>query len=166
MKKTEYYPGIKRYITSRIGSHEDAEDLAQSVFLEFYRGNHKGENPEPYLFGIARNLIARYYLNKRKQPNTIPTPAIEKHYSIYKERDDSEESRIRKLRETLTMSLEQLPHKDYEMIRLCLSGELSLKETAQRARIPVTVFYKRYERALKILRKISLKIQEEDSGGL
>jgi len=133
--------------------------------LEFYRGNHNGENPEPYLFGIARNLIARYYL-KRKQPNTIPTSAIEKHYSICKERDDTDQARIRKLREALAMSLEQLPRRDYETIRLCLSGKLSIKETAQRARIPVTVFYKRYERALKILRKISLKIQEEDSGGL
>jgi RNA polymerase sigma-70 factor (ECF subfamily) len=166
MEKTRYYPGIKRYIASRISNPDDAEDLAQSVFLEFYQGNHNGENPEPYLFGIARNLIARYYLDKRKQPNTIPTSAIEKHYSTCKERDDTEQSGMRKCRDILTMSLEQLPHNDYETIRLCLSGELSLKETAQRAKIPVTVFYKRYQRALKILRKISLKILEEDSGGL
>ncbi|HUT47277.1 MAG TPA: hypothetical protein VMX36_13415, partial [Sedimentisphaerales bacterium] len=46
-----------------------------------------------------------------------------------------------KLKETLKKSLEQLPPKDYETIRLCLSGKLSVKETAQRARISIPVFY-------------------------
>jgi len=167
VEKTKYYSGIKRYIASRIRSPDDAEDLAQCVFLEFYRNNNQDgnlQNPETYLFGIARNVIARYYQNKQKQPRTIPITAIEENCSIRKERDYADQLRIQKLKNALKKSLEQLPPGDYETIRLCLSGKLSVKETAQRAGVPVPVFYKRYQRALKILRKISLDILGDDLG--
>lgn len=167
MKNSKYYSGIKHYVATKIGNYNDAEDLAQSVFLEFYRNNNRDgnlQNPEAYLFGIARNLIARYYQDKQKQPITIPTAIMEEEWSIRKERDYADQLMIQKLKETLKKSLEQLPPEDYETIRLCLSGKLSVKETAQRARISIPVFYKRYQRALKILRKISLDILKEDSG--
>jgi len=167
VENSKYYSGVKHYIASKMGNYNDAEDLAQSVFLEFYRKNNRDgdlQNQEAYLFGIARNLIARYYQDKQKQPITIPIATMEEECSIRKERDHTDQLSSQKLKETLKKSLEQLPPGDYETIRLCLSGNLSLKETAQRARIPIPVFYKRYQRALKILRKISLDILKEDSG--
>ena len=166
MEKIKYYSGIKRYIASRIGNHDDAEDLTQCVFLEFYRNNNGDhlQNTEPYLFGIARNLIARHRYDKQKQPKTIPIKRLEEKCSIRKERDHADQLRLRKLKEALKKSLEQLPPRDYETIRLCLSGKLTVKETAQSAGIPVAVFYKRYQRALKILQKISMDILKDDSG--
>jgi RNA polymerase sigma factor (sigma-70 family) len=167
VEKTKYYSGIKRYIASRIGNHHDAEDLSQSVFLEFYRSNNGGDdiqNSEAYLVGIYKNLITRYCHEKQKQPITIPIATMEEDCSIRKKRDYVDQLRMQKLKETLRKSLEQLPPRDYETIRLCLLGDLSVKETAQRARVPVSVFYKRYQRALKTLRKISIDILGDDFG--
>lgn|GEM_PF-6603584 len=68
---TIYYPQLKRYIASRVGSVEDAEDLAQSVFFELCKGN-----AEAYLFGIAKNLINLYYRSKSRQVKTIPLRSV------------------------------------------------------------------------------------------
>ena len=70
MEKTKYYSGIKRYIASRIGNPDDAEELTQCVFLEFYRSNDgfdNLQNPKAYLFGIAKKLIGHYYSQKGKE---------------------------------------------------------------------------------------------------
>ena len=74
MEKTKYYSGIKHYITSRIRNPDDAEELTQCVFLEFYQGNNRGDNlqnPEAYLLGIAKKLIGSYYRQKDKQPEFL-----------------------------------------------------------------------------------------------
>lgn len=163
METTKYYSEIKCCIASKVGNSDDVEDLVQRVFLEFYcNKSNSFQNPKSYLWGIAKKLVASHYRAIQKRPQTILIASMEEDCSLKKERDYADQLKAQKLKKDLKKSLEQLSSKDYETIRLCLSEKFSAKETAQREEIPVAVFYKRYQRALKILRKISSGILKKD----
>jgi len=154
VEKTKYYSGIKRYIASRIRNPDDAKDIAQSVFLEFYRNNNRGgnlHNPKAYLFGIARNLIDHYYHQKDKQKGFLqvaPEIADKICYGNY-----SKDSRIIDLVEEIDNIISELPPKAREAVELKLIYNLSPKEAAQKIGCSVDRFYERFHEGLKILRK-------------
>jgi RNA polymerase sigma-70 factor (ECF subfamily) len=60
-KFSEYRSALNRYFRRRVSTQEDAEDLAQEVYLRLLRTDH-GEggairNPEAYLYTVAVNLL-------------------------------------------------------------------------------------------------------------
>jgi len=150
MEKTEYYSGIKRYIASRISNPEDAEDLVQSVFLEFHKSNHNGENPEPYLFGIARNLIATYYHQKNKQQVFRLNSKIADDIAFS---DYAGSSKTKTLVEEIENAVFGLPPKPREAVELRLMDDLSPQEAASQLDCTVERFYDRFHNGLKILKK-------------
>jgi len=69
----EYYPRIHRYFISRMSSNrEDAEDLAQTVFLKIFsfikRDLWAGEGDIRYIFTVARNTLIDYYRKIKHTP--------------------------------------------------------------------------------------------------
>jgi len=149
MEKAEYYPEIKRYIASRISNPDDAEDLAQSVFLEFYHGNHNSEKPPAYLFGIARNLIATYYHQKNKQRVFPLNSKIADDIAFS---DYAGSSRNRALVEEIEIAVIGLPSKAREAVELRLMDDLSSQEAASQLDCTVGRFYDRFHNGLKILK--------------
>ena len=154
MEKAKYYSGIKRYITSRIKVPEDAEDLAQSVFLEFCRGN-KGndniQNQEAYLFGIARKLIGRYYSQKHRESIFLQIDTeITERLSCGNYNKDS---KTIELIEEIEAIISQLPPKAREAIELRLINGFSSKESAQKIGCSIDIFYSRFYEGLKILKE-------------
>jgi RNA polymerase sigma-70 factor (ECF subfamily) len=69
-----YYSRLRHHIASCIKSFPDAEDLIQNLFFELCKGNGHYDSKrgaEAYLFGIARNLVNRYYRDRCKYPQTV-----------------------------------------------------------------------------------------------
>lgn len=65
----KYINKIYRFVYLKVGSEEAAEDLCSEVFTrgwEAYKNKQKIENPQAFLYKIARNLIADYYRKKVK----------------------------------------------------------------------------------------------------
>lgn len=154
MEKTKYYLGIKRYILSRIRSPHDAEDLAQFVFLEFYRIKNREdclESPESYLFGIARNLIGHYYRQKHKQPGLLQMNSKISDKISYD--NYSKDSRAIELTERVENIVSKLPPKAREAVELRLIDNLSYKEAAFKANCTIDIFYNRFYEGLKILKE-------------
>ncbi len=64
-----YYSRILRYFAFRIFDKEEAEDLAQSVFLKIFRslksGMWGGVGGVAYIFVVARNTLIDYFRAKR-----------------------------------------------------------------------------------------------------
>lgn len=154
MEKIKYYSGIKRYIASRIENPNDAEDVAQSVLLEFYQNNNVGDNlqnPKAYLFGIARKLIAHYYSHKDKQPGFLPIdPEIADRISYD---NYSKDFRTENLVEKIDDIISELPPKAREAVELRLIDNLNPKEAAQKIGCSVDRFYDRFHEGLEILRE-------------
>lgn len=148
-----YYSRLKRYITLRINSLPDAEDLTQNLFFELCEGyGHydSRRDAEAYLFGIARNLISHYYQNRRKYPKTVRIETI-KNFVAGNSFRKSQTISLDRLRKLLTDATEQLPPKAKEAIRIRLIEGLSPKEAAQKCGCSTDTFYKRFNAALKAL---------------
>ena len=154
MEKTKYYPGIKRYIVSRIRNPDEAEDLTQRVFLEFYQNNNGDrdiQNPKAYLFGIARNLVGDYYSQKNRQSRFL---RIDSEITERISNDNyGKNSRARDLIEEIEAIISQLPPKAREAVELRLVDDLSYKEAARKADCPVGMFYDRFYEGMKILKE-------------
>ena len=59
----ESYDKVLKYIVCHCDNLEDANDILQETYLDFYRAFHKHEiqNAEHYLMGIARNKVRKHY---------------------------------------------------------------------------------------------------------
>jgi RNA polymerase sigma factor (sigma-70 family) len=58
------YSAIFSFIYSKVESFEDAEDLAQEVFLRLYRKMDEVEQPKSWLYGTMRIVLLDYYNEK------------------------------------------------------------------------------------------------------
>jgi RNA polymerase sigma-70 factor (ECF subfamily) len=65
----KYFVPVFRYIYLRLKNKEEAEDLAQTVFLRVYKSlprfRDQGKEPLAYFFTIARNAIIDYWRKKK-----------------------------------------------------------------------------------------------------
>lgn len=148
-----YYPRIKRYIASRVNLTEDAEDLAQRVFLELCMGtsHYDGQrDAEAYLFGVARNIIGHYYRNKKEQPQTVQIDSV---CDIVADCDVQQHRPVslQELKEFLEDVTGRLPPKAREAARLRLGEGLTTKKAAEKCGCSTEAFYKRFHAALKTL---------------
>ena len=154
MDKSKYYPEFKRYVASRIRNPDDAEDLTQRVFLEFYQNNNGDgdiQNPKAYLFGIARKQIGRYRSQKHKESGflQIDTEVMDRlAYGNY-----NKDSRASELIEEIETIISQLPLKAREAVELRLVDDFSPEEAAQKSDCSVDRFYDRFHEGMKILRE-------------
>lgn len=66
------YEPVLRYIAIRVPAADDAEDLAQQVFIRFYKNLHnwhdQGYSPLAYIFTIARSVVADYWRSQKNRP--------------------------------------------------------------------------------------------------
>lgn len=155
----EYYPQIKRYIAPRINSSTDAEDLAQDVFIEFWKGNSP-QDPKTYIFAIARKIVAQYCRNKKKQPQTVQISLVGEiaaSRGLRQSQNMVKQISLRELTKIIEEAAVQLPPKAYEAIKLRFIEGLCSKEAAQRAGCSIDAFWKRLQRAGRMLRQIREK---------
>ena len=78
-----HYTRLYRFFRARMGSAEQAEDLASNVFLEAFRSIGKfqwqGKPFEAWLFGIARHQLASYY---RSAKNEVTAAELENEPAV------------------------------------------------------------------------------------
>jgi RNA polymerase sigma-70 factor (ECF subfamily) len=158
----KYSPKVKSYIVSYIHSITDTEDLAQDVFLEICRGKgnyNSSKGAEHYIFGIARNVIRKYQREKEKSPESVPADSLNGFFPKYHVRESIDAKRHineQKCRKIIEIIQTELPPKAGEAVRLRFVEGLSPKEAAKKAGCSIAAFYKRLERAVKILHKICM----------
>jgi RNA polymerase sigma-70 factor (ECF subfamily) len=156
----KYFSQIKHHITSRIGSVTDAEDLAQDVFVEFYKGNgcyKDNGNPEKYLFGITDNLVRGYYRKKAHSVQTIPIEEIGTPAIIHEEKQYSNPTSLlekQELRKIIEEAVEKLPPKARQALELRFIKGLDSKEASKRAGCTAKTFRHRFNYAIHALKGI------------
>jgi RNA polymerase sigma factor (sigma-70 family) len=159
----KYFHKVKTYIGSHVGFINDTEDLVQDVFLEIWRGKgnyNRSKGAEHYIFGIVRNMIRKYQREKEKLPESVPADSLNGFFPKYhfRERTDPKrqitEQQFRKIIEIIQTGLAP---KAREAVRLRFVEGLSPKQAAIKAGCSITTFYKRLERAIKILHKICME---------
>ena len=144
---------IYRYVYLKVGSKEIAEDLSSETFSRawnFFKNKEAEiENPQAFLYQVARNLIADHY-RKSSQYKVITVENVQmSDPSIDIEKDALVGSDIEKVRQALSCLKE-----DYQdVIVWHYLDELSIKEVAQTMEKSEQAVRVTLHRALKALRK-------------
>ncbi|HVB28023.1 MAG TPA: sigma-70 family RNA polymerase sigma factor [Mycobacteriales bacterium] len=124
-------PRVFRYCLARVGDPHLADDLTQEVTMTLVtilpRYRAQGSSFDGYVFGIAANKVSEARRRSRRRP--------EDPVEILPERRDSAagpEQLAVGLDATRRMLdlLEQLPHRQAEVLRLRVAAGLSVEETA------------------------------------
>jgi RNA polymerase sigma-70 factor (ECF subfamily) len=120
---------VTRYIAIRVGSARVAEDLAAETFLralEAMRRGRGGRNPQAWVFGIARHVVADHY---RHRSRVVPLEAAQ---NVAEGGPNPAELTDQQLKlERVAAALEALAPDRAEALALRIFGGLSTVEVAE-----------------------------------
>lgn len=137
---TRYFTKVQKFLYFRIPAKEDAEDLANQVFLKmwefFIRSTaHNAHHPRALIYKIARNEIANFYRAQEKIPDTV---ALDQpgEYGDYPDIPDTEENPLEKLlkeynEEEAIECVQKLKEPYREVIALRFFEELDINEIVE-----------------------------------
>lgn len=128
---TLFYTPVFRYIFLRTKNKEEAEDLAQTVFLKTYKSISRFESgnsaPLAYFFTVARNTIIDHW---RKQGRVVYDDEIisKKAEELAEEKSDT---RSREAKEIIAQAMEALTDDQKEIITYRFIHDLETKEICE-----------------------------------
>jgi len=156
-----YRDRIYGFILRMIRNPDDAEDLAQEVFIKAFRSlsSYDLSRPfHPWLFRIARNAVIDF-TRKRK----VAFEVIE--FDISDSAPSVEETVASKLEaETMEKLIAALPLEFREVLLLHLGEGFAYSEIGEMLGVPVGTLKARVSRAREMLRK-RMKSNDEIKGG-
>lgn len=113
---------VVRYGIRRLGDTDSAEELSQEVFVVAWRRRHDvPDQVLPWLYGVARRLLANNWRAGRAAPQLVEIPA-----TLPAPDDADARARVLDIRKALT----ELSASDQEVLRLVGWEQLSLAEVA------------------------------------
>jgi RNA polymerase sigma factor (sigma-70 family) len=145
----------------------DAEDVVQEACLRAFRffGGFRGRNARPWLLAIVRNTYYTWLENNRSQALNVPLDedAIAALESESAGPDESLENLLQQAddRRLVDRALDRLPLEFREIIVLRELEDMSYKDIAQIADIPLGTVMSRLSRARKLLLHALQQISKE-----
>ncbi len=136
-----YTKPIYTYVSKKLYEKEDADDIVQNVFLQFYKHiDTFDENAQilPYLYGIARNELKMYFRSKKTTVTLNEDVAA-----------DAEEIQDTNIEEALQL----LPSEQQEPLKLLYEG-YTYEEIATKLQKPVNTIK-------TIVRRTRLKLKKQ-----
>ena len=127
----EFYTPVYRYIYFRVSSKDEAEELAQDVFVKamnaFTRYEARTNTPLPYFYTIARNTVIDWQKKKR---------GVHVDQEMFMEiADDTsktdKQAVVSEELVALKKALQELPEDQREALELRFFNDLSGREVAQ-----------------------------------
>jgi len=150
---------LYHYLTIKLGSLQDAEDVLQEVFYRILKYKLRFRlirNPSAYLFRMARNEAA-HYLKKRKRDQKIRYPE-EGFTKVIKESLEGPDHRVL---DKASEALAEIPDEQREVIVLKFFEQLTFKEIARICGVSMGTITSRYRYGMEKMRKIMEGRDEE-----
>jgi len=155
---------LARYL---LRNADDAEDAVQECFLRAYRhfGSYRGPAMKPWLFAILRNVCRAEYARRA----TTPTSAIEdvaesaEQAPLWHEAEQTPEAQLQRRwdSDTIRRLVAALAEPFREIFVLREIQNLSYREIAKVAEVPVGTVMSRLARARAMLRSAWLAEEEQ-----
>jgi RNA polymerase sigma factor (sigma-70 family) len=151
-----HFPGIYRYIASRLGSDE-ADDLTAETFIDAFRRRASFDpargDVRPWLFGIATRLVAQHRRAEARRYRALARSPAEPDPGGH---DDRVAARVtaQARREPLLRALAVLSDEDRDVLLLIALADLSYEEVAAALSIPPGTVASRLSRARRKVRSV------------
>ena len=155
---------LARWLTR---NDKDAEDVVQEAYLRAFKhfSSFHGGDGRPWLLAIVRNTYYNWIRSNRIPE--LETPFDEETYATIQDDSDPEMQMVREAdNEMVRGALEELPAEFREIIVLREFEELSYKEIADVAKIPLGTVMSRLARARKRLERILRHWDKETCEGV
>lgn len=148
-----YFTQLSRYVYFKAASLEDAQDIVQEVFLDFYRYVIKGKKDidqvQGYLMSIAKNRLSTYYKDKNQQALT-PTEEQEHLFEQIPDEHDLESDVLLQIDlDRLWAYVETLKEIDQKLLVGHYRFEMSFRELSEQLNIPESTLKSRHQQLLK-----------------
>lgn len=143
----EYRLQLHRYVSNRVSSKEEAEDIVHNVLLRAYVNSDSLEETKSWkswLYTIARNAIIDYYRTRKPMeplPDTLPAR-------------EPESVGLQELAHCVLPLIEELPPKYREPLVLADLDGWSQKSVAQKLDISLSGAKSRIQRARRMLKDL------------
>ncbi|MBI3135553.1 MAG: RNA polymerase sigma factor [Bacteroidetes bacterium] len=145
--------GVVRVVIGMLGDSDDAKDVAQEVFIQFYKNmdKFKGDSTlRTYLTRIAINLS----LNELKKMKLSRLRIVSDTYSIHHIEDSGRTQDSNELSEMVQKAILQLEPEFRVVVVLRLMDGYSTKEVAEMLEIPLGTVLSRLARGQQKLKTI------------
>ncbi len=149
-----FFSPVFRYIYFRVKNKQDAQDLAQDVFLKTYKSLPRldaGSNPLFYFFALAKNAIIDQ--SRKKKPISLENTETNLFQTEHLETTMARQESLNRVKEAILA----LPEAEQETIVLRFINGLATREIAQITRKTPDNVRQIQSRGLKKLRDIILK---------
>jgi len=146
--------GLRRIISGMLGQTNEVDDIAQEVFIRFYKSMDQykaNAKLSTYLGSIAIRASLTAIEKRKKLRKRFPTTlSVISHHQLnaYEANDQLE------LQDTIDVALQKLSEDHRMVVTLRLIQAYSLAETAEILALPKGTVASRLSRAQMILRKI------------
>lgn len=151
-----YAPSIYRYILSRTGNIQDAQDITSQTFLKVLEKlssyHHRGYF-SAWLFSIARSRYIDHFRMRNQEEKLIATKNLESQFDILSIVIDRE--RLVNLDHILAL----LSDEELDLLRLRIVAELTFSEMAEILRKTEDSTKKKYYR---LLARLQSQLEEEN----
>lgn len=145
---TEFYPKVYQYLVNRLGNIEDAEDMAQTVFLKIYTKldtfDASKSSLSTWIFNITRNTLIDHQRSMTLRlhdeiPETVAAEDIDMLDNLIMEQEQ----------EQLADALEKLTREERDLIILHYYNEYTLLKVAELMRRPYGQIKRLHMKALQ-----------------
>ena len=129
-----YYRRVYNYLSYRVATKEDAEDLISVVFEKAYVHRDQYDSAKgafsTWLFRIARNTLANYYRSRQRRSTWEADSEVTDDFVAAEPQLETQIIRQETIIKLLN-GVKQLNERDQEIISLKFAGALKNKEIAE-----------------------------------
>lgn len=152
------FPRVKNFAKSLTKSEEDAEDIAQNIFLRLWMSPElwkEGNNMKNYLYTATRNEIFNLFKHERIKQDFADNFIKEQLINELSNEDTHLLNHLyyKEILMIIRMALAQMPAQRRQVFEMSRFKGLSHKEIAEKLQIPIRTVENHIYRALVTLRK-------------
>jgi RNA polymerase sigma-70 factor, ECF subfamily len=141
---TSCYDRVYAYAARRLGAQAAEDVVAETFTIAWRRLDDLPDEPLPWLYGVARNVIMRHHSGHARQDAAAQALAAEPRAAVTPEPADDP---------ALWEAWETLSERDREVLALIAWEELTVRDAARALGCPAAVFSVRLHRARKRLER-------------
>lgn len=161
-----YFSPLHSYITLRVGSSDDADDLTQQVFLKFHKNlanwQNQGYQPSAYLYSIARSVIADHFRAKSRRGTSVENSEELFNMLSDESQNPHQDVLVAEENQQLLHALYKLPNHFQEVLLLRYMENLSSQQISELIKKSDVATRKILSRATKALAN-QLELDKEES---
>ena len=158
------YPKVKAFAQKLLQSEEDAEDIAQDIFVKLWDSPELWEREETwnaYIYTMVRNQIYNFLKHKTVEQNYQTQFMLQNEEPL--QGDVNSELYAKEVELLVKMSLERMPEQRRKVFVLSRKQGLSNQEIAEKLHLSVRTVERHIYLALQDLKKIILFALFSDS---